>query len=84
MRSVNDILQDHFRGENKCIEDELKEIEEDLCLVEVIRSLMARNHMNSLSAFQLITRKEDRLFEREKALKLQLEVNNERLRESGG
>ena len=84
MRSVNDILQDHFKGENKIIEDELKEIEEDLCLLEVIRSLMARNHMNSLSTFQLITRKEDRLFEREKALKLQLETNNERLREAGG
>jgi hypothetical protein len=51
MRSVNNILQDHFKGENKIIEDELKEIEEDLCLLGIIRSLMARNHMNSLSAF---------------------------------
>ena len=84
MQDINDILRDHFRGENEIIKDELKEIEEDLCLLEIIRSLMARNHMNYISAFQLITRKEDHLFAREKSLKLQLEANNAKLREAGG
>lgn len=79
MGDINELMLDTYKSQKAGIEKKLEEIEEEIFFVDVIDSLLRKNHLPSVHADLILGRREKRLNEEKERLEASLKYIRERL-----